>query len=132
MGPTVFGCRGLWVPLEQGCHGSYVLACPSEVRDASVVLDDPPVYVAGDGACTATVSAAFDLTLELRTLLLQLESRILDLLVLCPQLLHPQARQGPCISLDLVVGVIHRSSPSLVDTFDVSLGGASHETFSQG
>ena len=70
MGPTVFGCHGLWEPSEQGHHDSYVLAYPGEVREASIVLDDPLVYVAGDGACTATVYTVFDLTLELHTLLL--------------------------------------------------------------
>ena len=70
MGPTVFGCHGLREPSEQGRHGSYVLACPGEVWEASVVLDDPPIYVAGDGACTTTVFTMFDLTLELHTLLL--------------------------------------------------------------
>ena len=56
---------------------------------ASIILDDPPVYIAGDGACMATISVAFDLALVLHTLQLQLESRILDLLMPCPQLLHP-------------------------------------------
>ena len=70
MGPTVFGCCGLREPSEQGRHGSYVLACPGEVGEASVILDDPPVYVMGDGACTTTVSAAFNLTLKHHTLLL--------------------------------------------------------------
>jgi hypothetical protein len=46
------------------------LACPGEVREILVVLNDPPVHVAGDGARTPTVSATFDLALELRALLL--------------------------------------------------------------
>ena len=70
MGPTVFGCRGLQEPSEKGHHSSYVLACLDEVREASVILDDPPVYVVGDGVRTTTVSAVFDLVLELHTLLL--------------------------------------------------------------
>ena len=80
------------------------------MREASIILDDPLVYIIGDGACKATVSMVFDLALELHMLLLQLQSCILDLLVSCPQLLHPQMRQGPYISIDLIVGVICRSS----------------------
>ena len=38
-----------------------------------VVLDDPPVHVAGHGARTPTVSVALDLSLELRAFLLELE-----------------------------------------------------------
>ena len=68
MGLTVFGCHGLREPSEQGRHSSYVLACLGEVREASVILADPLVYVMGDGARTATVFVA----LELHTLLLQL------------------------------------------------------------
>ena len=70
MGPIVFGCHRLQEPSEQGRRGSYVLAFPDEVREASVVLDDPPVYVTGDDACMATVSVTFDLALELHMLLL--------------------------------------------------------------
>jgi hypothetical protein len=70
MGPMIFGCRGLWEPSEQGRRDSYVLACSGEVWEILVVLDDPPVHVAGDGACTPTVSMTFDLALELRALLL--------------------------------------------------------------
>ena len=84
MGLTIFGCRGLQEPLEQGHYGSYVLACPSEVWEASVVPDDPLDYVMGDGVRTATVSTALNLVLEPHTLLLQLQSRILNLLVPCP------------------------------------------------
>ena len=70
MGPTVFGCHGLREPSEQGRRGSYVLAFPDEVREASVVLDDPPVYVTGDGVRTPTIFAALDLAFELRAHLL--------------------------------------------------------------
>jgi hypothetical protein len=41
-----------------------------EVREILIILDDPLVHVTGDGACTPTVSAAFDLVLELSALLL--------------------------------------------------------------
>jgi hypothetical protein len=40
------------------------------MQEIIIVLDDPPVHVTGDGAHTPTVSAVFDLTLELRALLL--------------------------------------------------------------
>ena len=43
------------------------------------------------------VSVVLDLSLELRTFLLELESCFFELLVPCPQLLYPQARWGPCV-----------------------------------
>ena len=72
---------------------------------------------------------ALDLSIELLEFLLELESRFLELLVPGLQLLHPQARWGPCIPLDLVVEVVCWGSLTLVDAFDVSLGGTHHETF---
>ena len=69
------------MPSEQGYRGSYVLTCLSKVREAFVILDDPLVYVVGDGACAATIPAMLDLAFELRELLLQLEARIFELLV---------------------------------------------------
>ena len=39
------------------------------MREASVVLDDPPVYIMGDGAGTATIPAVINLMFELRVLL---------------------------------------------------------------
>jgi hypothetical protein len=48
----------------------YVLACPGEVWQTLVVLDDPPVHVMDDGTHTPTISTVFDLMLELRVLLL--------------------------------------------------------------
>jgi len=70
MGPTILGCHGLREPSEQGRCGSYVLAYLGKVWEASVVLDDPSVYVMGDGARTASVFAVFDLMLEFHMLLL--------------------------------------------------------------
>ena len=81
MGPTILGCRGLRKPLEQGRHGSDVLACPSEVWEGFVVLDDPLIHVAVHDARTPTVSMALDLSIELRAFLLELESCFLKLLV---------------------------------------------------
>ena len=97
-----------------------------------VILDDPLVHITGHGACTPTVFVALDLSLELRTFLLKLESCFFELLVPCPQLLYPQARWGPSVPLNLVVEVVCWGSPSLMDAFDVSLGGTFHKTFSRG
>ena len=80
MGPTILRCRELWKPSEQGHHGSDVLACMGEVWESFVVLDDPPVHVTGHGARTPTISAALDLSLELRAFLLELESCFFELL----------------------------------------------------
>ena len=82
MGLTILGRRGPRKPSEQGRRSSDVLACPSEVWDGFIVLDDPLVYVTGHGACTPTVSVALDLSIELRVFLLELESCFLELLVL--------------------------------------------------
>ena len=71
-----------------------------------VILDDPPVHVAGHGTCTPTVSMALDLSLELRVFLLELESCLFKLLVPRPQLLYPQAGCGPYVPLDLIIEVI--------------------------
>ena len=66
--------------MEQGHHGNDVLACPSEVWEGFVVLDDPSIHIAGHGARTPTVSMA----LELRAFLLELESCFFELLVSHP------------------------------------------------
>jgi len=58
------------------------LACPGEVWEGFVVLDDPPVHVTGHGVWAPTVSAALNLSIELRAFLLKLESRFFELLVL--------------------------------------------------
>ena len=80
MGPTILGHREPQEPPEQGrCDGD-VLACPGEVWEGFVVLDDPPVHVAGHSARTPTVSVA----LELRVFLLEQESCFVELLVLRP------------------------------------------------
>ena len=82
MGPMILGRRGLQKPSEQGYRSIDVLACPGEVWEGFVVLDDPPVHVTGHDARTPTVSMAFDLSLEL-------ESCFFELLVPYPQLLYP-------------------------------------------
>ena len=83
-------------------------------------------------ACASTISVALDLSLELHAFLLELESCFLELLVPGLQLLYPQARWGPYIPLDLIVEVIRWGSLSLMDPFDVSLGGTCHKTFMRG
>ena len=74
MGPTIPGHREPQKPPEQGRCGSDVLAYPGEVWEGLIVLDDPPVHVEGHGVCTPIVFMALDLSLELRTFLLELES----------------------------------------------------------
>ena len=85
MGPMILRCHGLWKPSEQGRHSSDVMACPGEVWEGFVVLDDPPVHVAGHGTRTLTVSMALDLSLELQAFLLDLESCFFELVVPHPQ-----------------------------------------------
>jgi len=51
---------------------------------------------------------AFDLSIELRAFLLELESYFFELFVPHPQLLYPQMRWGPYIPLDLIVEVVVR------------------------
>ena len=89
MGPTILGRRGPRKPSEQGHRDSDVLACPGEVWEGFIVLDDPLVHVMGHNVRTPTVSMALDLSLELRAFLLELESCFFELLVLRPQLLYP-------------------------------------------
>ena len=86
----------------------------------------------GHDTRTLTVSVVLDLSLELRAFLLELQSCFLQLLVLGLQLLHPQVRWGPCIPLSLIVEAIHWGSLSLMDAFNVSLGGTCHETLTRG
>jgi hypothetical protein len=51
------------------------------VRETIVVLDDPSVHVTGHGARTLAFSMTRDLMLELRVLRLELEARVLELLL---------------------------------------------------
>ena len=85
----ILGCRGPWMPTEQGRRSSDVLARPSEVWEGFIILDDPPVHIAGHGVCAPTVPMALILTIKLHTCLLELESRLLKLLVPGLQLLYP-------------------------------------------
>ena len=82
MGPTILGRCGPQKPTEQGHYSSDVLACPGKVWEGFIVLNDPPVHIAGHGACAPTVSVALDLSIEPHAFLLELESCFLELLVL--------------------------------------------------
>ena len=82
--------------------------------------------------CAPTVSVVLDLPIELHTLLLELESRFLELLVSSFQLLHPHTRCCHCLPLSLVIEVVRSSSLFFVDAFDMSLGGTCHEAFTRG
>ena len=107
--------------MEQGHHGGNVLARPGEAREGFIISDDPPIHVAGHGTGAPTVSVALDLMIKLRTLLLELESRFLDLSVSDFQLLHRHAWRGRCLPLGLVVKVVCWGSLPLMDAFDVPL-----------
>ena len=74
VGLAILGRCGLWKAMEQGRGSGDDLAHPSEMRKGFIVGDDPSVYVTGHGVCAPTVSAAFDLSIELRAFLLELES----------------------------------------------------------
>ena len=79
MGPTILGCHRFWKPLEQGHNSSDVLACPGEVWEGFIILDDPPVHVMGHGTCTPTISMVLGLSLKLCAFLLELESCFFEL-----------------------------------------------------
>ena len=81
MGPTILERCEPRKPPEKGHYGGDVLACPGEVWEGFIVLDDPLVHVMGHGARKPTVSVVLDLLLELRAFLLELESCFLELLV---------------------------------------------------
>ena len=118
--------------MEQAHRSGDVLACPSKAREGFIVRDDPLVHVVGHGACAPTITIAFDLPIELRAFLLELESRFLDLSVLGFQLLHQHAWRGCCLPLGLIIEAICWGSLPLMDAFDVSLGGTCHETLTRG
>ena len=77
----ILRCRGLWKAMEQGCRGGDVLACPDKTREGFIIGNDPSVHVMGHGACAPAVSVALDFLIELRSFLLELESRFLEFLV---------------------------------------------------
>jgi len=76
---AILGCHGLRKAVQQGHHCGDVLACPSEVREAPVVGEDPLVYGAGRGACTPTAFMTFNLTIDVRVLLDEPLSGLIDL-----------------------------------------------------
>ena len=65
--------------MEQGYGDGDVLAYPSKVRKGFIIGDDPSVYVTGHGACAPTISAAFDLPIDLRLFPHKLLSGFIDL-----------------------------------------------------
>ena len=81
MGLTVFERRMPRKPPEQGGHSYDILACPGEVWEHFIILDDPLVQVTGHGTPAPTISMALDLSLELHAFSLELELRFLELLV---------------------------------------------------
>ena len=81
MGSTILECHGLRKPPEEGHHGSDVLACPGEVWEGFIILNDPSVHIIGHGTRMPTVSMALNLLLELRAFLLEMELCFLELLV---------------------------------------------------
>ena len=87
--------------MKQGCCGGDVLTCPSEVRKGFTIGDDPSVHVMGHGVCMPTISAAFDLLIDLHVL----SNKLLPGFVYFPlsgsQLLHPYVRWGRCPPLVL-------------------------------
>jgi len=128
VGLTILGHHRLWKAMEQGHCGSNVLAHLGKAWKGFIIDDDPLVYIVGHGARAPTVSAALDLSIELRAFLHKLESCFLDLL-LGFQLLHPQARWGHCLPFGLITEVAHRGSLLRGDAFDESLRGTRHEAF---
>ena len=124
MSSALIGCHGFWHASDHSHHDGYVLTGVSEVWEAIVVLDDPPMYVMGHGTCMPTIRVVSDLALELCLLLLQLEPRVLELLLLRPQLLHAR---GPYVPLGLVVLAIQGSGFPTVDTFIVHIVDSHHE-----
>ena len=79
MGPSILGRRGLWKAVKQGRRSGDVLACPGEVREGSVVGEDPLAYITGHGTCVPTVPTTLDLVLDSLVLPDKLLSGIIDL-----------------------------------------------------
>ena len=129
VGPTILGRCGLWKAMEQGHCGSNVLACLTEVRKGFIIGDDPSVYVTGHGACVPTISAAFDLLIDLHVLPNKLLSDFVYFPLSGSQLLHPYMRWGRCPPFGSAAEVAYRGSLLRGDAFDVSLRGFCHETF---
>ena len=82
VGPTILGRRSLWKAMEQGHCSGDVLACLGEARKGFIIGDDPSVHITGPGTYVPTVSAAFDLAIDLRASPHKLDSSFLDLLLL--------------------------------------------------
>ena len=79
VGPTILGRRGLRKAMQQGRRYGDVLACSSEVRESSIIGEDPPMHITGRGACVPTVSATLDLLLDVSVFLDKLLLGVIDL-----------------------------------------------------
>ena len=115
-----------------GHCGGDVLACSSKVRKGFIISDDPSIHITGHGTCAPTVSAAFDLPIDLRVFLNKLLPNFVYLSLLGSQLLHPYVRWGHCSPFGSVTEVAYRGDLLLGGAFDVSLGGSRHETLPGG
>ena len=82
---------------QGGCCGD-VLAGSGKVRKGPIVGEDPLVYVTGGGACVPTVSMTLDFLIDLSVLPNKLLFGVIDLQLLCSQLLHPYVRWGHRLS----------------------------------
>ena len=64
MSSALIGSRGPWHASDHSRHRGYVMTGAGEVWEAIVVLDDPPMYVAGHDTCVPTISTVFDLPID--------------------------------------------------------------------
>ena len=88
-GAAILERRGLWKAMQQGgCCGD-VLTGSSKVRKGPIIGEDPLVYGAGRGTHAPPVSTAFNLAIDVRVLPNEPLPRLIDLLLMGLQLLHP-------------------------------------------
>ena len=117
VGLMILERRVLWKAMEQRRCGGDVLARPGEARKGFIIGDDPSVYVTGHDACAPTVSAAFDLLIDLRVLPNKLLSGFVYLPLSGSQLLHPDVRWGHCLPFGFTTEVAYRGSLLREDAF---------------
>ena len=110
--------------MKQRRCGGDVLACLSEVREGSIIGEDLLVYTTGRGACVPTVSAVLDFVIDLAVLPNKLLSGVIDLQLLCYQLLHltwDGATTTPAVlASGLAIGVASLSEMLLTCPSEVS------------
>jgi hypothetical protein len=73
------------------------MACPGEVQESIVILDNSLVRVVGTRTRTHLIMVLCDLMFEHRTLLLQMESCGFELLLPLPQLVHTRVGRDLCV-----------------------------------